>query len=218
MSYAVPPPPKTRPSAVTTASTLLFVVVATNIISLIIALLPNDELSAALDEFNRNHPDFQQSETITLIAGIVGISVTTLLAVGLGVLAFFLRRGSQGARITTWVLGGLCVLCSVCGLAGTAIGSSMSGNGNNPDVEELTRIIEENTPAWQTTLSVALTLVNLVTLIAVIVLLALPASNDYFRKQQEVWVPPTDYPGGGGYGQTPPMSPPPGPPPAPPQP
>lgn len=217
MSYAVPPPPKTRPSAVDTASTLLWVVVATQVISLIVALLPNDKLSAALDEFNRDHPDFQGSETFTLIAGIIGVGITTAIAVSLGVLAVFLRRGSQPARVTTWVLGGLLALCQVCGLAGTALSSSMSGNTDNAEFDEYTRIIEENTPAWQTTANVILTLIALGALIAVIVLLALPASNDYFRKQQEVWVPPTDYPGGGGYGQTPPMAPPPGPP-GPPQP
>jgi len=216
MAYAVPPPPKTRPSAVDTASTLLWVVVATQVISLIVLLLPNDELSAALDQFERDHPDFEGAGgTITLIAGLVGVGLTTLIAVGLGVLAVFLRRGSQGARITTWVLGGLLALCSVCGLAGTALSSSMTGTSDNADANELSRIIEENTPAWQATVSLIVNLVTLGALIAAIVLLALPVSNDYFRKEQQVWVPPTTFPGGGGYGQTPPPAPPSGPPPPP---
>ena len=36
-----------------------------------------------------------------------------------------------------------------------------------------------------------LTVVMLLALVAVVILLALPASNEFFRKEQEVWVPPT---------------------------
>jgi len=226
MSYAVPPPAKTRPSAVDWAAILLWIVAAVHVVSLIVAFLPNPALNSAIDDFNRTHPDFQQtSGTITLVAGVASLVIAAVLAIGLAILAIFLRRGSQAARVVTWALGGLLTLCSVCGLAGQLISPSLqTGNtsSTNQDLQDYAKIIEQHTPAWQNALSVVQLIVTVVALILVIVLLATPAANDYFRKQQDVWVPPTDYTGGG-FGQTPPpgipqnpMAPPSGPP-APPQ-
>jgi hypothetical protein len=60
-----------------------------------------------------------------------------------------------------------------------------------------------------TTVSTVTNVLVLICLLLVIILLALPASNDFFRKEQEVWVPPTYPPVGGGYGYPPaPPSPP----------
>lgn len=228
MSYAVPPPPKQRPSVVNAAAILLWVVVAAQVVSLILALLPNEELDRAIEQFNADHPDFQdESQAILVIGGIVGIALTAVIGIGLGVLALFVRRGSQPARIVTWVLGGIFALCQVCGLAGTALPMQGGGQTDGPgsELEEFGRLVEEHTPAWMSAASTLLTIVGLVGLLGAIILLALPAANDYFRKPAEVWVPPTANPGGptdGGFPPPPPpgtppnpMAPPP-PPPAPP--
>jgi hypothetical protein len=229
MSYAVPPSPpvKVRPAAVNTATILLWLVVATQIIGVVLSLLPNEELDRAIEDFNRDHPNFtEENQAVFAIGGIISVVFAAVFAIGLGVLAIFLRRGSQPARIVTWVLGGLLAFCQVCGLAGTAISPSLSSNtqdGASSDLEEFGKLVQEHTPAWLTAASLALSAIALLALIAAIILLSLPASNDFFRKEQEVWVPPTDFTGGGGYPPPPPpaipqnpMSPPP-PPPAPPQ-
>jgi hypothetical protein len=54
--------------------------------------------------------------------------------------------------------------------------------------------------------------IALIVMVTIIILLALPASNDFFRREQQVWVPPTDWSQGGGYPQVPPPAIPPGPP------
>lgn len=225
MSYAVPPPPKQRPSVVNTAAILLWVVVAAQVVSLILAFIPNEELDRAIEQFNADHPNFEeQSQAIFAVAGIVGIALTAVIGVGLGVLAVFVRRGNQPARIVTWVLGGIYALCQVCGLAGNALPTMQTGgqtDGPGSEPEEFARLIEEHTPAWLTTANTLLMIVALAGLLGAIILLALPVSNDYFRKPAEVWVPPTAYPGGGLPPAPPPGTPqnpmaPPPPPPAPP--
>src|SRR5690606_24856962 len=147
-----------------------------------------------------DHPNFEeQSQAIFAVAGIVGIALTAVIGVGLGVLAVFVRRGNQPARIVTWGLGGIYALCQVCGLAGNALPTMQTGgqtDGPGSELEEFGRLIEEHTPAWMTTANTLLMIVGLAGLLGAIILLALPASNDYFRKPAEVWVPPTAYPGG----------------------
>jgi hypothetical protein len=84
-----------------------------------------------------------------------------------------------------------------------------TGGGTGPTPSEVEERIREALPGWLTPASTVVSVVAVVALIAVIILLALPASNDFFRKEQDVWVPPT-WPSEGGY--PPPPPPPTGPP------
>lgn len=208
MSYTIPgPPPKQRPTVVRIAVYLLWAVVAINIINIILGLLPNPELDQALEEFNRENALPEGAEAANNIAVIAGTAFSALFTIALAVLAVFVGRGSQPARITTWALGGFLVLCQGCGLIVYAsLPSLTSGAAGNEDAERAQRqaeIIAENTPAWLATTTTVLSVLSLIALILVIILLAVPAANDFFRKQEEVWTPPT---GGGGFPQYPPPS------------
>jgi hypothetical protein len=209
MSYTVaePTPAKPRPTVVKVAVLLMWATVAMQLITLVVSLLPNEQLSAALDRFYEDHPELSGgggggagAATTTITVGI-----ELLIIAGFAVLAIFVNRGAQPARIVTWVLGGLAVLCLGCGsLANAIVPSLLSADtsGQGAAAAELLDIIRENTPDWSYYLTSALNVLVVLALLAVIILLALPAANDFFRKEVELWVPPTAP--AGGYPQMPP--------------
>jgi ABC-type uncharacterized transport system permease subunit len=201
MSYTVVPvEPKRRPGVVSAAVALLYMVAALQLVSVGLSALT---IAPIRDVYTRAYAgtDAEQfmstSITIGLIAGIV---IGVAFAVGYVVLAIFDGRGKNPARIVTWVIAGLGVLCYGCSLASQSLGNAFSSFGRNanqsnlPDPNEVAKQVQDAVPAWQSTLATVDTLVFLVALVAVIILLALPASNAFFRKESEVWVPPTQWP------------------------
>ena len=217
MSFAVsqPPPAKPRPGVVNVASILLYLTAALLVCQVVLSFLSISDVSKAVSDFEATHPELQGAGN--QIGTIIGSVVQLLLAAGFATLGILVGKGKQPARIVTWVLSGLGVLCVGCGtLFAAALPSMMSGN---QDLAELTTAINDAIPAWQRVASTVSGIATLLILITVIILLALPAANDFFRKEQEVWVPPTDW-SPGGYPQVPPPATPPYPPgpPAPPAP
>jgi hypothetical protein len=222
MSYAVPTPPtKVRPAAVSTAVWLMWAIVALNVISIALSFVPLPELDRALDEFYAQNPEFRD-DAVMAIGEIGALSLTVVMAGAFAVLAIFVGRGSQPARITTWVVGGIVALCQLCGLGSSlatpALLESMP-TGEDPAADlalEQARLVARATPVWYTVVSNAILILSLVAILLVIILLAVPKANEYFRKEEEVWVPPTG--SGGGFPQYPPPAIPqnPGTPPAPP--
>jgi hypothetical protein len=203
MSYAVPVQPgRSRPTVVTVAVYLMWAALVLNLINVGLTFVPTPELDRALDEFNRDHPELSSGGSVEAIGTYIGVGLTLLVAAGFGVLTVFVGRGNQPARVTTWVLAGIFVLCQGCGLISSAAlpallnGMAGSGNADTEAVAEQTRILTENTPAWLTATTTATAVLILLALIAVIILLAVPSANEFFRKQEQVWVPPTG-PGGG---------------------
>jgi hypothetical protein len=208
MSYAVPtPPPKARPGVVQAAVWLMWAVVVLSLLSVVVSFVPLPELDRALDEFYAEHPELR-NDAVMAIGEIGGLSLTVIMAAAFAVLAIFVAKGSQPARITTWVVGGIVALCQLCGLisslATPALLNSVPSSGD-PDADlavEQARIIQENTPTWYTVASTGFLVLTLLAILVAIILLATPRANDYFRKEEEVWVPPTGP--GGGYPQFPP--------------
>jgi hypothetical protein len=221
MTYAIPgPPAKQRPAPVRIAVLLLWAVVILNVVSVGLGFVPTPELDRAMDDFNRANPELATDDSLTTISAVIGAVVLGIVTIALAILAVFVGRGSQPARITTWVLSGILVLCQGCGLIATAAApalvNSMAGSGNADSevLAEQTRIITENTPAWLTAATTVIGVLSVIALIAVIILLAVPAANEFFRKQDEIWVPPTTPGTPGGFPQYPPPAMPPGPPPS----
>ena len=146
--------------------------------------------------------DGDQVADVFAVVGIGGSIVLLLLAVVLGVLALFNNQGRNGARITTWIVGGIMVCCVGGGLLSNAAGGFNTGGGttaNGPSPEEIQRRLEEALPSWVTPVSLLLGVLSLIALIAALVLLALPKANPFFRKPTAGWEPPTpgaSYPGG----------------------
>lgn len=189
MSYTVSTPgAKPRPSTVKTASTLLYAGSALTVIYGVLALI----------NFNATKDiTFEGQELPSGFAGMTGTVGTIItvviygaLAVGLAVLGNLIGKGKNPARIVTWVIDGIVVLCCGCGLLGNAIGMAALEGMSGLDQETLDELAAA-TPAWLNAATIIIGLLIVLSQIAVIVLLAMPASNEYFRKEQEVWVPPT---------------------------
>jgi Kef-type K+ transport system membrane component KefB len=216
MSYTVGPSqgPRLRPGVVTAASALLYGVAALQVLSMVLTALTIGPTRRVLEDLFRDQPDRDAAILTGTIGLYLGIALAAVLGGAYVVLGMFNGRGKNPSRIITWVVAGIVVLCTGCGLAFSAFTTSImsrldTGGGTGPTPSEVEERISEALPGWLTPASTVVSVVAVVALIAVIILLALPASNDFFRKEQEVWVPPT-WPTEGGY--PPPPSPPTGPP------
>ena len=207
MSYTVvASEPKRRPSVVSAAVALLYVVAALQLLS---AALTASSLGAVRQVYADAYRGVENGDvyvTTATIVLVIVLSIAVLIAIACIVLAVLDGKGKNPARIVTWVLGGLGVLCLGCSLASAGLSSSFGNFGANsneaglPDPNEVTRRVEAAIPAWQGTVTNISSVVVVLALIAVIILLALPASNAFFRKESEVWVPPTQWPPVGGPG------------------
>jgi len=210
MSYEVAQPgQRKRPGVVTAASSLLYFCAVVLVVVAGLGLLQMDKTSKITEEVLAGTPGGDSAGTLVRVSLIGAAALDIVLAIGIVVLGVFVGKGKQPARIITWVVAGLGVLCIGCSLA--AGGLSLS---NTPEQKLLAERLSQEMPAWQTAISTALNGLSVIALVAVIIMLALPAANDYFRKEQEVWVPPTTWPQD--MSGIPPLPPPPGTPGAPP--
>lgn len=198
-----PPAPPARPATVTISSYLLYLTALMFVLIAVAGLAAVGASGEVLADLYAG-TELEGTEDFATVGGIVGAVVELLLAAGLVVLAVLNNGGRNVSRIITWVLGGLGILCCfVPGLAGTALNSMVSGVGgtgtaNVPDPQEVQRRIDEAVPGWTGPLSLTATIIGLLALLAAVILLALPASNDYFRQPAAGWEPPlpgTPYPG-----------------------
>ncbi|MEU5903636.1 hypothetical protein ABZ780_04580 [Micromonospora sp. NPDC047467] len=196
-------PARQRPSVVTISSYLLYLFLACQVISLILTLSTLGKTRDVL----RDAYAGSTAEGADQIAGFfyafgLGSSIIVLLiAVALGVLALFNNQGRNGARITTWIVGGIMVCCVGGTLLTSAAGSFTTAGGTSgdmPSAEEIQRRLDEALPSWLTPVSVLLGVISLLALLAALILLALPKANEFFRKAPATWEPPTpgtSYPG-----------------------
>jgi hypothetical protein len=194
--YAQPPEPRTRPSTVTISSYLLYLVAG---VQLVTAVLLLTVLGTMTDVYREAYAGTSEEglETIVLGGNIVTVVITVLISVGLVLLALFNNRGRNGSRITTWVIGGLSLCCGGLGVAGSALTSSMnleSGGGTGPSATEVERRLSDALPSWYNPISITLSVIALVAMLVALILLALPASNAFFRKPAGHFDPSIPYP------------------------
>lgn len=199
--FAAPPPPvpaaRTRPTPVTVAGVMILLVIAAAVVYLAASIAV---LGPTTDGFNEAFAgtEFEDAGAIfaatTLVAGIGYL----LIAVTLGILTIFNNQGRNGARITTWVIGGIGLCCG--GLA--LLSSALSGVGtagapqapDMPDPEEMERILSEHIPGWFEPVTVAANIGGVLFLAVALILLALPAANEFFRKPSQPEPPAPGYP------------------------
>ncbi len=181
---------KRRPATVSLARVLMFVGAGLILCNAAIGVV--GVLTTSTDAFVAADPNIDRNLAGTTIKGvaIVLAILYALLAAGQVTLAILIGKGRNPARIVTWVVDGLIVLCCGCGLVGNVAGSSVFSGLNTTNPNTLT--VEQ--PTWLTGSTIGVGVLIILSLVAAVILLALPASNDYFRKEQEVWVPP-NYPG-----------------------
>jgi hypothetical protein len=197
MAYTVPQPEaQRRPGVVTVAVWLLVLVAALQVISAAVTL---SQLSALRDAFDKLFADTAAKNAGSVMA-VGNASVAAfwlLLALGFVVLAIFVGRGKNPARIITWVVAAISICCAGTNLASTAIGfgrSFGSAGSGAPTPDQVEKAINEALPTWYQPLLTTVTVVSLVALVTTVVLLALPVANPYFRKPQQQWQPPVPPP------------------------
>jgi hypothetical protein len=198
---------------VSISSYLLFLFLACQVISLIITLSTIGKTRDALRDAyaGSNVENADQVGDVFYAIGLGSAILVLLLAVVLGVLALFNNQGRNGARITTWIVGGIMVCCVGGGLLSNAAGGFTAGGetgANGPSSEEVQRRLEEALPSWATAVSLLLGVISLISLLAALILLAMPKANAFFRKPTAAWEPPTpgasyQAPGQPGYPQAP---------------
>jgi hypothetical protein len=179
------------PAPVSAAAWLMLTGVAAGVGSAVISVVGG---MALIDEFSRRAPG--TGATPDLIAETVsgmrigffgGAALAVAFAVAIGLLIVPVRRGIRPARTATWILVGLSACCGGLGLVTTFERNPPNlyqlQYGTNPTEQRLNQVLAESIPGWSAAGSVVLSLVQVLAFTAVVVLLALPASNEFFRRR-----------------------------------
>jgi hypothetical protein len=187
------PAARTRPGTVTAAGYLLFGMALLSLVGLITALASYPTIRDVYADAYKGTPMENSSGAIAIATLAVSIVTVLLFGVGTAILTPFVLKGKQPARIIAWVLCGLVACCQVGGLASSALsGASFtrSGTTNGVDVQQVQKQLTESLPDWVRPVELASGGLLVVLAIVAAVLLALPASHPFFRKQPEQWAPP----------------------------
>nr|WP_221380844.1 hypothetical protein [Actinoplanes polyasparticus] len=184
---------------------LLYAVAVIQVINALTTFLIAGQLTDAIrDVYAGTEAEGAESFISAIFVG--GAIVNLLIGIGFAVLALFDGRGKNPARIVTWVIGGISLCCFGASLGSTALAGSM-GTGTTtggPSEAEVQQRLEEALPSWYTASNTTLSVIALLAILGTVILLALPAANEFFRKPAAAWdpsVPYPQYPGGAGYGQ-----------------
>ncbi|HZN20695.1 MAG TPA: hypothetical protein VFB84_21290 [Micromonosporaceae bacterium] len=212
MSYTVPPagpPARHRPGSVSAAVWLMYLVAASFVGNAIVAVAAHGPMSEVFERAFADDPELNQEGTATAAAVAatgVSLAVAVFFAAALAVLAALVARGSNAAVIITWVAAGVGICCTGWSVISTLARNALTGFGGagQTDPEELQRLMEELLPSWYLPAGLTLNALQLLGLVAVAILLALPASRAFFRRTPPppTWEPPVP--------SYPPVNPPPG--------
>lgn len=206
MSYSAPSAPQVaarppRPTVVTIAAVILAVLALVNLVHAIVSLLA---ISNTVNRFRVRAvaeglppTDIDQFVTSIRVLFVVSALITFAFAVVLAALAWGVLQGSRPARIVTWIVCGLGVLCGCCGVC--SAGSLGFGNMSTrptatDDMTRASHALIDSFPGWLTSLSGGSAVLQVLGYIATAVLLALPAAHVFFRKPEPSWQPPSTTP------------------------
>lgn len=193
MSYQFPYPPpqraRRRPGSVTFAAILMLLIAGLAVLQAVLSLTTMNQVVNAFRE-RAAQTDAGATEVDAVAAAIRGLSIAMallalLFAALLVGLAVGVLRGSRAARVMTWIVCGLGVLCGCCGVLGSVsqatVTSLSSGDVDAQTAEQLGRALREAYPGWWLATGGGLSGLQLLGYIAIAVLLALPAANAFFR-------------------------------------
>jgi hypothetical protein len=208
MYQAVPAKPK-RPAVVTIAAVILGLLALLSLASAIAAVISTGQTE---DQFRRLalREDLSIDQVDAAVGALrAGLICTGLIMVAfallLGGLAWGVLGGSRSARVVTWVVCGLGVLCACCTGSGSVTTFSDLETAGQTGADEVTGTLMVNAlPDWVAGVLLGSSGLMLLGYIATAILLALPAANAFFRgaRPAGAWQPPT-------YPQNPPNYPPP---------
>jgi hypothetical protein len=186
-------PTRVRPGTVTTSGYLLFGIGLVSLLGLVTALASYPTIRDVFASAYKGTPVEKSSGTVAVFALVASIVPALFFGIGAVILAPLVLKGRQPARIITWVLCGLLACCQAVGVAGSGINAGtfgQSGTTNGVDPQAVARQLADSLPGWVRPTQIATAALLLIFAIVVVVLLALPASNAFFRKQPEQWAPP----------------------------
>lgn len=199
---AAPPPPpspepapRVRPTTVTVADLLLVLVAIVGAIGAVLTFTTIGTVSDVMAEAYQG-TELEGTEGQQVIGSIVTGVIGLLFSIGFVVLAVLNNQGKNVARIVTWAIGGISLCCSGVGLGLTAlVGSIQVDSQDAPDPAEVQERINDALPSWYQGVSLSLTIISILALIVALLLLALRPSNEFFRKPEQPFEPPTpNYP------------------------
>lgn len=195
MDYSIPPvAPRVRPGVVTAGVALVGVVAACELLSAMAGFAVVSDFRRVYEEAFADVDGGDVTVTTMMIGTYAGLGLNLLIGAVLGVLALFNAKGKQPARIITWVMGGLYLCCSAGGMALGAAGTAMTtGTSTDVSTADIERWTNEFIPSWYTPATTALTVISLIAMLAAVILLALPAANEFFRKPIQQWEPPVNF-------------------------
>lgn len=201
MSYGVNPPavaPRQRPGVVTAAAYILYGLAALSIFTMIISLSQlGHTVNVAKDAYS-GIANGDAVVTILKVATVGGAVIYVILAALFVILGVFDSRGRQAMRITTWVITGLAVLCYGCGLGAGGLQGRFNGAGSTTaetqQLRDAAQRVQDAIPSWVHATTTLFSVLGLIGSAAVIILLAVPAANEYFRKPEPEMVNFAQYP------------------------
>jgi hypothetical protein len=180
---------------VTAAGTLLYVAAGLIIVQVIVsASILNRELTATREAF-QNLDNGSSVIGVTKAASIASLVINVIVAAAFAIFAYYNLRGRRGIRIASWVVGGLAVLCYGCGTVGGSLGTKLStSTDRDPAIKAASQHVADSVPSWATTAGTVVDALLFISLLLAIVLLAVSASNAYFRKPEAPVLPYPGYP------------------------
>jgi hypothetical protein len=188
MSYQVvgqgQPLSKQRPGAVTAGVILLFViafmVLVRGALGIIEDLRFGDVIASGM------FPGAESFSQLGTVAAIITAILYAVVAAGTVATGVLVGKGRGPARIVAWCLTGVMALCCGCqSLAGVVNTATLQGTDIGTG-QTLTNI-----PTWISIPDTATAILIVLASLGAIVALSVPAANDFFRKEEQVWVPPT---------------------------
>ncbi|MEV0154204.1 hypothetical protein AB0H57_10750 [Micromonospora sp. NPDC050686] len=194
MSYPVSAPAR-RPAGVTFAAVALVLMAAGALLSALAGLLAMagtvDRFRAAAGTTTAGQDQVDAVVTLIRAAAVLSAVVTVLAGVLLVGLALGLLAGRPGARIATWVVCGLGLLCG-CGALALLVGQRAAPLrlGGEQASGELLGTVADAYPSWWLPLNGGLSAGQALGYLVVAALLATPAVNAWFGAHRPAPVPP----------------------------
>lgn len=182
MSYPQPVPAR-RPATVTLATTVLLLMAVLALAYVVVGLLvvggTVDRFRSAASGSSATTDDIDGVVALLRTSAVLAAVINVLAAVLLAVLALGVAGGRPGARVATWVVCGLGLLCGCCGLTVLVVQRStpLRLGADDHATAELLNLVGDAYPPWWIPLSAGLSVGQALGYLVVAVLLALPAAN-----------------------------------------
>lgn len=148
------------------------------------------EMGAVVDRFRSEaagtgaaQSDVDALVGLTRVGAIASVALGVLAALLLSSLAVGNLRGANGARIATWALCALGVLCGCCGVLAVVVQRAVGFAVTDDDAtaRELLGVLGGSYPAWWIVLGGVLCAGQVLGYLVVATLLALPGVNAFYR-------------------------------------